>query len=406
MRYWYLLIALWNIPALAGQIKLIIEDHCAAGQTVIIGIRVGEKIYSKDTLVKGINKIDLTPGMYALVRSGTLIGDVLLAREEQVSLELNCESISHLDSPVNSTFFSFVNAKDSSKQAIYERAEGAAKDVLNWCYPQLLVSKITDTQKTNSELNSIFISNLLESEDFIFNSPFFEINMEYYLANWINQDSDTLVKYLKNFEHVLEGDNKSYYLRFVLHRFESSKILGHENVFIDLALRNIVKQHVLFDSVTDANILNKAKLLFPNRIGQRVSDFNMRTPGGTGTESFLSSTGLYKLIFFFDPDCHHCKEAFPLIVDFARTHADAGVHVYAMATSIDLEEYQSFISEQPKLSNLHYRWDPVLASTTFRDHFYIPSTPTIYLTTATGTCLARGIAASELKTLFGHIINN
>ena len=406
MKYLWFLIILMNVSAIQGQVDLTIVDECRGGKEVLVGVRVGDKIFSKDTLSIGINKISLLPGMYALVRSGILLGDIVVVQEDELRLVLNCDSIKMIQSPVNSAFFSFVNAPDSTKRTIYEQATGAAKDVLQWCYPQLSIEKLSDLQRTNAGLNSLFTGYLVESKSFMFNSPFFELNMEHYLNNWISQDADTLIKYMKVVESKLQGDDKAYFLRFVLHRFESSKILGQENVFIDLALRNVGNREVLFDSTTDFNILNKAKQLYPNRIGERVSDFVMRVPGSSNFENYLASPGLYKLLFFFDPDCHHCKEAFPSVLEFARKHVDAGVHVYAVATSLDLPEYQRFIVEQPKLNNVHYRWDPVLNSKTFRDYYYIPSTPTIYLTTATGICLARGIAAAELDSLFGHIINN
>lgn len=406
MKYLWFLVVIMNVTAVQGQVDLTVVDHCKGGEKVLVGVRVGDKIFSKDTLSNGVNKVSLPPGMYALVRSGILIGDIVVVNEEDLRLELNCDSIKTIQSTVNSTFFAFVNASDTAKRTIYNHATGTAKDVLQWCYPQLSIAKLSESQRTNAGLNSLFTGYLVESKSFMFNSPFFELNMEHYLNNWISQDSDTLIKYLKVVESELHGDDKAYFLRFVLHRFESSKILGHENVFIDLALRSVGKGEVLFDSTTDFNILNKAKQLYPNRIGERVSDFVMRVPGSTNFENYLASPGLYKLLFFFDPDCHHCKEAFPSVLEFARKHVDAGVHVYAVATSQDLPEYQRFIVEQPKLSNVHYRWDPVFNSKTFRDYYYIPSTPTIYLTTATGICLARGIAAAELDSLFGHIINN
>ena len=389
-----------------GQVRIDLDDRCKPGDPVLVGVRVGEKIFSRDTLTPGQNSVDLSAGMYALVRSGVLLGDLLVVSDEQPLVKVYCDSISCSRSPVNEAFFRFVRSNDSIKKDVYASASGSAKSVLNWCYPQLEVAALPQKDLTNKRLNELYLKTLVDSKSFIVNTPFFELNLDYYLSNLINQDPDTLIKYIRNMEAVLSGDVEDYFLRFVLHRYESSKLLGQENVFIDVALRNLGNGRVLFDSATDFNVLNKAKQLYPNRIGEQVSDFPMYSTQKSGAENFINSTGVYKLLVFFDPDCHHCKESFPDIVRFANTYRDAGVHVYAVSTGIDSDELQRFISEFGTSSNLHYRWDPNVSSKTFRDRYYIPSTPTIYLVSGSGRCLARGIASSELNTLFSHIVNN
>ena len=400
LRYSILFISCLCSATLFGQVK--ITEQCDSESLLLVGVRVGEKIYAKDTVDKGTKVYNLDPGMYALVREGNLIGDFLLTTFESEEIIVGCDSIVLIKSEVNEVFRGFVRSPDSLKVSVYELAQGRAKQILEWCYPQLGLGRIPQSEYTNAGFNRFFCEYLSESQEFLSNTPFFELNLEYYFSKLVSQDSDTLIKYVKTLEDCLNGDSRLYFLRFALQRFESSKVLGHENVFIDIGIRTISKGSTVFDSTTDFGILNKAKQLYPNRIGTLVSDFKLFDPSGGSFQFFRSAPGLYKLLVFFDPDCHHCRESFPLITAFAQKFQDQGVEVYAVSTSLDGGELIKFAGEFGTPKNLSYSYDPNIKGQTFRDFYYLPSTPTLYLVRANGTCIARGVAASELESIFSH----
>jgi thiol-disulfide isomerase/thioredoxin len=400
LRYIIQLIACLCSETLFSQVR--ITEQCDSESLLLVGVRVGEKIYAKDTIESGSKAYNLDPGMYALVREGTLVGDFLVTSFESDEIIVGCDSIAGVKSEVNQVFRGFIRSADSLKVSVYDRAQGRAKQILEWCYPQLGLGRIPQSEYTNAGFNRFFCGYLSESQEFLFNTPFFELNLEYYFSKLVSQDSDTLVKYVKTLEECLKGESKLYFLRFALQRFESSKVLGHENVFIDVGIRNIVKGSTVFDSATDFGILNKAQQLYPNRIGTLVSDFKLFNPSGGDFQLFRSAPGLYKLLVFFDPDCHHCRESFPAVTAFAQKFQDQGVEVYAVSTSLDAGELLKFASEFGTPKNLSYSFDPNIKGQTFRDFYYLPSTPTLYLVKANGTCIARGVAASELESIFSH----
>jgi hypothetical protein len=79
---------------LAAQV--VILDQCQSQAAVLIGMRVGEKIYAKDTVMRTKSTFDLEPGMYALVREGVLLGDFIMAKGERVVISIHCDSISSI----------------------------------------------------------------------------------------------------------------------------------------------------------------------------------------------------------------------------------------------------------------------------------------------------------------------
>lgn len=386
-----------------------IKSLCTTQDTVIIGARIGEKIYSKDTVFssKVLNEFILPKGMYALVRNGKLLGDFLVLEEnESFVIEVNCDSIAHTTSEFTENFKKFVRKPDSQKVAFFQSLDQPSKKVLIWCYPQLgLLNMDEKPLKSNRDFNNFFIDYLKDAGGFLQNSPFFEINLEYYFTSLISPDYDTIIKYIPKLESNLDSSGLAYFKRWALFRFESSKVLGHENVFIDLALRHIGKTTSVYDSSTDFSIISKAKNLYPNRIGELVADFNVNIVGGGKTNLGLFE-GVYKVLYFFDPDCHHCRESFPALKEFAKDYYSAGVRVYAISVGLDLDELDDFIKDFESPGEITFASDVNVSSTTFRNFYHIPSTPTIYVVQANNQCIARGIASSELSRLFEQIINN
>lgn len=398
--------------SLLGFIQLHAQVHfrsiCSNDDTLVIGVRIGDKIFSKDTLVgKGDHDISLDAGMYAIVKNGNLIGDFILRNsKEPLRVMLDCDSIVSFDSKYNDVFKKFVRTPDNDKIRFFESLEQHSKDILIWCYPQLaFVSSQTSEYKTNFQLNEFFKTYLINSTPFLQNSPFFEMNLEYYFSNLISPDRDTLLKYIPKLEAVLDSDGLAYFRRWALYRFETSKVLGHENVFIDLASRYLTGSAVIFDSTTDFNVRLKAKNLMPNRIGTVVNDFSVELVNGLRT-NIMSLDGIYKVFYFFDPDCHHCRESFPSLKEFADKFHDYGVRVFAISVGVDKEELSKFIYDFGTPEKVVFASDNDVSKVTFRNLYHIPSTPTIYVVRGNGECLARGISSSELSRLFEQIINN
>lgn len=142
----------------SAEAQVEVLNKCNLSSDFLIGMRVGEKIYAKDTVYQGKLRYKLDPGFYALVRQGVLLGDFIVTESEQLQLVVYCDSIAAPQSEVNNVFSKFIKSPDTAKAGIYSSAQGPAKQVLGWCYPQLLVPSLPKEQLTSLGLNAFFSS--------------------------------------------------------------------------------------------------------------------------------------------------------------------------------------------------------------------------------------------------------
>ena len=131
LRPLLLLLACLCSETLFSQIR--ITEQCDSESLLLVGVRVGEKIYAKDTIESGSKGYNLDPGMYALVRGGTIVGDFLVTTFESEEIIVGCDSIVGVKSEVNQVFRGFIRSEDSLKVSVYDRAQGRARQIFEWC---------------------------------------------------------------------------------------------------------------------------------------------------------------------------------------------------------------------------------------------------------------------------------
>ena len=76
-----------------------------------------------------------------------------------------------------------------------------------------------------------------------------------------------------------------------------------------------------------------AKKLEPLLIGKIAPDITMQTQDGKEM-SLHEFEAPYTVLFFWDPDCGHCKKATPHMLEFYEKFKDKGVEVFGVCTKL------------------------------------------------------------------------
>jgi thiol-disulfide isomerase/thioredoxin len=102
----------------------------------------------------------------------------------------------------------------------------------------------------------------------------------------------------------------------------------------------------------------------------------------------------YTILYFWDPDCGHCKKATPKVKAYYDKVRSKGVQVYAVCTEVEMEKWKAFIKE----NNLD--WinvaDPKLQNN-FRAEFDIKTTPQIFILDKDKKIIAKKIDEETLE---------
>lgn len=182
----------------------------------------------------------------------------------------------------------------------------------------------------------------------------------------------------------------------------NSEIMGMDKVFVEIAERYFLKSRAdWLDSASRAKIAEKVYVTKPNLIGNLAPE--LKLPDSEGNYySLRQMNGSYTILYFWEPNCSHCKKTTPLLYkDLYLPLKDKRVEIFAVCTQTNKEEWMKGINEY-HLHEWTNVWDPSLVSN-FRALYDVYSTPVIYILDKSKHIIAKRI---DVETAIKFINND
>jgi thiol-disulfide isomerase/thioredoxin len=234
------------------------------------------------------------------------------------------------------------------------------------------------------------------SDDRMVRTPVFHTKMEKFLVEYTPQISDSIVKYVDVLIAQLPKDSDlfKYVVNWTTHHYESSKIMGHDAVFVHMVFTYfITRQAPWVDEVQLTNIIDKAMRISPNLIGSIAPFITLPDDKGV-VQDMHSIEAPFTILFFYDPDCGHCKKETPLVKETLEKYMDRGVKVYAVCTEFDDVMWKEFIVEFGVEDWINV--NDIENTSNFRGKYNVMGTPRLFVLDAKKKIIAKQIDAAAL----------
>ena len=161
-----------------------------------------------------------------------------------------------------------------------------------------------------------------------------------------------------------------YCVVHITSKYETSQIMGMDAVFVDLAENYYLSGQAFWaDSALTAKIADRVDRLKPNLLGKQAPQMvlvdTLMKPA-----SLYSFQSDYFVLYFYDPDCGHCKKKTPVLKELYDSKLkDMGVTVVATNIKKDVKRWKEYIREQDlnKISLSPSLADTVLSDFTIQD---------------------------------------
>jgi len=412
----------------------------------------GDKQYLKDSThadalgnftFKGNEK--LNGGIYMIVLPGKKYFEIIIDKEQHFSIETSSDdyvkNMKITGSGDNILFYDYLRfisaktkeieplkaeydlVKDNEEKAAQVRLKMSVIDsaVVNYRknlqdnHPEFLLSKVlkaTDEIKMpetrynpDGTRDSVFafmyykqhfFDNVDLTDDRLLQTPVFHPKLDQYFKNLTLQMPDSIIKEADNIISRLKPGSEmfKYIVWWITNKYETSNIMGMDAVFVHMADNYYTKEKAFWvDDAQLFKIQDRAKVLKPILIGKKVKNIVL---GDTAKvqRSLYDIKTRFTVLYFWDPDCGHCKKVTPALKELYDEVKSKGVQVYAVCTEVEIDKWKKFIKEY----NLN--WinvaDPELRNN-FRHEFDIVSTPQIFLLDDTKSIIAKRIEVETLQ---------
>ena len=274
--------------------------------------------------------------------------------------------------------------------------------------PKYEGTKEAQKQQQYEYYKTHYFDNVDLGDERLLRSPVLYKRVDYYLNKLTPQHPDSInisLDYLLNSMAPAEKTFK-YYLVHYLNKYAKSKIVGMDAVYVHLVENYYAKGKAMWtDEEQVKKIIDNAKTLKPILIGKIAPDIKMRKKDKTPI-ALHEIDSKYTVLFFWDPDCGHCKKSMPEMIKFYEDYKPKGVEVFSVCTKVmDKVSMCWDTIEEKNMGNWLNVVDPYIQSR-YKSIYDVKTTPRIFVLDENKKILSKRIGVEQLPELFDQIIKN
>lgn len=242
------------------------------------------------------------------------------------------------------------------------------------------------------------------SDDRLIRTPFLHGKVEQYLTKLTSPAPDSLIVAIDNlFRRAKDNEETFKYLMWYLTvKYESSEIMGYDAIFVHLADTYYADPKMSWMNATvKENLIKRANTLRPILIGKQAPELilldTLQRP-----VSLYKIKAEYTLIYFWDPDCSHCKKETPLLRDlYLKDKQLYNLEIYAVCMDTSWTEMKQYIlKNEMKWINVNgfYSMTP-----DFRELYDVHSSPVMYLLDREKKIIAKRVLTEQMYGILGNL---
>lgn len=241
-----------------------------------------------------------------------------------------------------------------------------------------------------------FFDNIDLTDERLLRTPILQARLDAYFNIFEIQPIDSIRKDIDKLISKCQGNYKTFQFMavYLFNHFRESQIMGQDAILVKLADEIYLTGKADWVSKQFLDELRKhVELLRYNLIGMKAQDLIMDSFKGV----FVSLHDVNKefiILYFWEPNCGHCKEAIPKLKEYYDKAKNDGVEVFAVCTTADKPAWTKYIEEHG-LSWIN-GWDPDRSS--HYDYFYnVDSTPIIFILDRDKKIIAKRLSVEDIE---------
>lgn len=275
--------------------------------------------------------------------------------------------------------------------------------------PELTGSDARDIQRRKYYwYRAHYFDNIDLADQCLLHSPILFSKVDYYVQKLTPQHPDSINVAL---DYVLgrmknAPENYKYFLIHYLNFYAKSTIVGMDACYVHLAKNYYCSNRAPWMKQEDVEkICDNAARLEPILIGKIAPNITVKDRNNQPV-SLWDVDADYTVLFFWDPECGHCKKSAPFMVEFAQKFKDRGIKVFAVCTAVTDKAPDCWKSAEEKgFTDLLFlnTYDPYIQSR-YKTLYDVKTTPQIFILDRKHEILMKRIGAEQLPTVMEEVI--
>lgn len=223
-----------------------------------------------------------------------------------------------------------------------------------------------------------------------------------YLDRLFVQNPDTLTKEIVRIAAKTKKNVEAYkYFIFTcMGHYQTHKIMGLDEVYVNIYDKFVATGEMDFwlDKKTKDNIKDYVSKIRVSLVGHDAMNLSNQDQNFK-RRNMADIKNKYTIVYFFSPDCGHCKEETPKLVEFYNKNKTKwDIEVYAVSVDTSMAKMRTFIKD------FKMPWITVSGPRTYVGHwskyYYAETTPSMYVIDTKRKIIAKKLPIEQLPEFF------
>jgi thiol-disulfide isomerase/thioredoxin len=442
-----------------GGYRIEVQLRNYSGDTLKLGYYFGKAQYLKDTSLVKQGKFvfegeePLEPGVYLLViPPDNKFVHILIAADQQrfsVDVDLNdiVKSARFKGSAENVIYYDYLRqleerrpradelkklmAEDSLKRDIYkdELAEidkdvekiqaeeikknpGSMTTMLIRANQEIDVPEFEDVPEADRKLKQYEYYRAHYFDQFDLNDPramrsgLIHQKIDFYLQKLTYQVPDSQIVAMDYLLGKMDKNPEAfqYYLVHFLNESARSKRMGMDAAYVHLVDTYYAKGLATWmDQEQLDKLISQAEILRPILIGKTAPDLLFYKENGEAV-TIHSIKADYTVLFFWDPECGHCKKSIPFVIDFYNKYHEQGVELLAICTKTGSDISSCWSTMKERGMDIWMNASDQYLKNKYKVIYDVKTTPQIFILDKDKKILVKKIAGEDLDTVMQELL--
>jgi thiol-disulfide isomerase/thioredoxin len=271
--------------------------------------------------------------------------------------------------------------------------------------PEFLGSESEASLKRYYWIREHYFDNIDIADPALLRSPVLHPKVDQYITKVVPQHPDSVNLALDWLFKKLENSQETYkyFLVHFLNYYAKSQLVGFDACYVHLAQNYYCVGKAPWTKKEDLEkICDNAARLEPILIGKTAPNIVV-TDRQNKQHALWDVDADYTVLFFWAPDCGHCKKAAPHMVEFANKYKDKGIKVFAVCTYAaksaeekDFPDCWKGIEEKGFSDDLFMNMTDPFMRSRYKKLYDVQTTPQIFILDRSHKILMKRIGAEQL----------
>lgn len=253
-----------------------------------------------------------------------------------------------------------------------------------------------------------YFDNIDLTDACLLHSPILFSKVDYFVQKITPQHPDSINAAIDQLLAQMKSspENYKFFLIHFLNFYAKSTFVGMDACYVHLAKKYYCADQAPWMKKEDVEkICDNAARLEPILIGKIAPNITVKTRDNQPV-SLWDVDADYTVLFFWDPECGHCKKAAPHMVEFAQKFKDRGVKIFAVCTAVTDKAPECWKSAEEKgFSDLLFlnTYDPYIQSR-YKTLYDVKTTPQIFILDRKHEILMKRIGGEQLAQVMEEVM--